>query len=342
MITIDEIARRANVSKSTVSNVLNNRDDRVSPETKSKILQVIDELGYRSRKARKGLALAKTGTIVVLFPHSLVRLLSFPLQHELMRGVAEAAHRLNYQVVITTSGQDFNPSLACEDLINPDLGDGYLVTELLKRDGRLKRLSRGLETFVCLGKPEVQDNRGVSWVFIDVTAMVDKAVQRLITGGHREILFLGTEERRIIDLQALRGYQRALEKNRLPFQEKLQLNLEPDSYRVALAVKDLLREHPGVTAAFCESQGLANGVLRAARDLNRRVPESLAIMSMLENDSSADFDPPLSGIDWKARELGNHAVQLLAKMMEGKREDISGRVISTDLVIRNSCGTQGQ
>ncbi len=340
MVTIDEIARRAGVSKSTVSNVLNNRDDRVSPETKSKVVQVIEEVGYRSRKAKKGLVVPKTGTVTVLFPHSMERLLGFPLFREMMQGVAETSKRLNYQLITISAGQDFHPTLLYEDVANAQLGEGFLVMELLKRDGRLKRFARGIEPFVCLGKPEVQDNRGVSWVFIDLAAMVEKAVLRLIEAGHRHVAFLATEERRITALQAFRGFERALEKSRVPLKEGLRLNIAPDTYQAKLTVQELLGGRKKVTALFTESQVLAEGALQAAREAGIHVPQDLAVMSMLENQDSARTDPPLSGVDWKARELGRHALELLVKLVGGAEDDVAGRVVPTEIVVRESCGTK--
>ncbi|MCX6090956.1 MAG: LacI family DNA-binding transcriptional regulator [Candidatus Atribacteria bacterium] len=340
MVTIDEIARRAGVSKSTVSNVLNSRDERVSPETKSKVMQVIDELGYRSRRTKKGFSYPKTSSVVLLFPHSMSRFLNVSLYRELLNGISNACQRLNYQLITITSGQDFHPTMIYEDFLNQELGDGFIIVDLLKRDSRLKRFARGIKPFVALGKPEVQDTRGVSWVFIDVTAMVEKAVKRLITAGHRQVAFLGMEEKRIITLQAIRGYERALEKNRVSPKDKVVLYLEPDVYRAEVAVKELLKGNTKITALFTASQVIAEGAIKAARELGKKIPQDLAIMSMLENASSAQLTPALSGVDWKATDMGDHAVQLLVKIMEGKEEAASGRVISTDLIIRDSCGTK--
>ena len=340
MATIDEIAQRAGVSKSTVSNVLNNRDERVSADTKARVVQVIDELGYRSHRMKKGYAYPKSNSIIILFPHSMQRFISFPLYQELLKGASLSAQRLNYQVLIAASGQDFHPTMIYEDMLNADLGDGFLILELLKRDSRLKRFTHGIRPFVSFGKPEIQDVRGVSWVFIDVTAMVEKAVRKLITSGHRQVAFLGLEDKRIITVQAQRGFERALEKNRISLKDKITMYLEPDLYRAKASFKTMLKQNPKVTAVFTESQILAEGVINAAKELGRKVPDDLAIMSMLENQASANLVPALSGIDWKATELGDQAVMLLVKMMEGREEEISGRVVTTELVIRESCGTK--
>ncbi|HCU23292.1 MAG TPA: hypothetical protein DF698_10560 [Candidatus Atribacteria bacterium] len=80
MITLDEIAQRAGVSKSTVSNVLNNRDERVSAYTKARVEQVIDELGYRSHRARKGHVFPRLLNIInVLYPPFLAPIFRFSL-----------------------------------------------------------------------------------------------------------------------------------------------------------------------------------------------------------------------------------------------------------------------
>lgn len=239
MITLDEIALRAGVSKSTVSNVLNNRDERVSAYTKARIEQLIDELGYRSHRARKGHVFPKLNIINVLYPHSLRRFLNFPLYQEILEGIAFAAQQLNYQLIIATSGQDFHPTMIYDEMLNTELGDGFLILELLKRDSRLKRFIQGSKPFVTIGKPEVQDTREVSWVSIDLTAMVEKAIRKLINNGHQHIAFLGLEDKRILTLQTQRGFEKALEKEGKTKKDLIIIHLEPDSYRTELVVKNV-------------------------------------------------------------------------------------------------------
>ncbi len=340
MVTIDEIARQAGVSKSTVSNVLNNRDERVSPETKARVTQVIDELGYRTRQYKKGYPFPKSNSIVALFPHSMQRFNTFPLYQELLKGITLSCQRLNYQLMIAASVQDFHPTMIYENMLNGNVGDGFLIIELLKRDSRIKRFAQGIKPFVSMGKPEIQDSRGVSWVFIDITNLVEKAVRKLITAGHRQMAFVGLEDRRIITVQAQRGFERALEKNRISLKDKVAIYLEPNAYRAETSIKEMLKTNQRITALFTESQILAEGAINAAKELGRRVPEDLAIMSMLENEMSANYVPALSGINWKAKEIGDQAIQLLVKMMEGREQEVSGRVITTEIIIRDSCGTK--
>ena len=338
MTTLDEIAQRAGVSKSTVSNVLNNRDERVSAQTKVRVEQVIDELGYRFHRTKKGHTFSRLNIINVLYPHSLRRFLGFPLYQKILEGIAFAAQQLNYQIIIATSGQDFHPTTIYDEMLNTDLGDGYLILELLKRDSRLKRFTQGIKPFVTIGKPEIQDTRGVSWVSIDVTAMVEKAVRKLINDGHQHIAFLGLEDKRIITLQAQRGFERALDKEKITKRDMTILHLEPDQYRTESVVKNFLKKSSDITAFFTESQILAEGVIRAAKKLGRSIPGDLSIMSMLENQASNFVEPSLSGIDWKAKDLGEQAVMLLVKIIEGRENGNSGRTITSELIIRESCG----
>ena len=223
-------------------------------------------------------------------------------------------------------------------MLNTDLGDGYLILELLKRDSRLKRFTQGIKPFVTIGKPEIQDTRGVSWVSIDVTAMVEKAVRKLINDGHQHIAFLGLEDKRIITLQAQRGFERALDKEKITKRDMTILHLEPDQYRTESVVKNFLKKSSDITAFFTESQILAEGVIRAAKKLGRSIPGDLSIMSMLENQASNFVEPSLSGIDWKAKDLGEQAVMLLVKIIEGRENGNSGRTITSELIIRESCG----
>jgi DNA-binding LacI/PurR family transcriptional regulator len=154
------------------------------------------------------------------------------------------------------------------------------------------------------------------------------------------VAFVGLEDRRIITVQAQRGFERALEKNRISLKDKVTIYLEPNAYQAETSIKEMLKTNQRITALFTESQILAEGAINAAKELGRRVPEDLAIMSMLENEMSANYVPALSGIDWKAKEIGDQAIQLLVKMMEGREQEVSGRVITTEIIIRDSCGTK--
>ena len=95
-----------------------------------------------------------------------------------------------------------------------------------------------------------------------------------------------------------------MEKEEKTKEDLIIIHLEPDSYRTELVVKNVFKKSPDTTAFFIESQILAEGAIRAAKKLGRSIPGDLSIMSMLENQASNFVEPALSGIDWKAKELG--------------------------------------
>ncbi|HCU22174.1 MAG TPA: hypothetical protein DF698_04680, partial [Candidatus Atribacteria bacterium] len=94
-----------------------------------------------------------------------------------------------------------------------------------------------------------------------------------------------------------------------------------------LVVKNVFKKSPNIIALFTESQILAERAMRAAKNLGRSIPGDLSIVSMLENQAVNFFEPALSGIDWKAKELGEQAVMLLVKIIEGRENGNSGRTI---------------
>src|SRR3954453_14494328 len=182
-MNIGEIARRAEVSRSTVSYALSGRRS-VSPETKKRIQAVIDEIGYRPNAAARALKEGRTRTLGLSIPPASLRLTDTQLGF--VASVVEAAARVDLDVLLSPSGGDHDRSF--ERIVSGCRTDGVILMEIRLTDERVARLRRTGLPFVTIGR--TSDSHDVSWVDIDYTALVGKCVHHLADLGHRRIALI--------------------------------------------------------------------------------------------------------------------------------------------------------
>lgn len=329
-VTIADIAKRAGVSKATVSRVLNSKPD-VDESTRQRIFGIIQETGYAPRVTAVSLATGRTHLIGLLAPS-----LSRPYSLEIIQGVAEGVEESEYELVLyTTSLAEKNQELFVEVLSN-GLTDGLVV--LLPRDGlhNLAHLRTARMPVVLI------DHRGMAAGLPSVTVANRKAAyeacQYLIGLGHRRVGFIAG----LLDFgcsrDRLEGYRCAL--------DEAGLDASPDLVKIgdfSLAsgyarTMELLAGTPRPTAIFCSNDEMANGALRAVRAAGLRVPGDVSVLGFDDVPLAALTVPPLTTVRQPLRAMGRKAVEMVFRQLEGGTIDPFEVELQTELVIRESCG----
>jgi LacI family transcriptional regulator len=328
-VTITDIAKRAGVSKTTVSRVLNNKPD-VDGTTRERILTIIQETGYVPQVLAVGLATGRTGLIGLLVP-SLSRTYSL----EVIQGVAEGVEESEYELVLyTTSLVEKNQELFTQAL-SRSLTDGLVV--LLPRDGThyLTGLRDSHFPVVLI------DHRGVSTGLPCVTASNHRgayeATHYLIGLGHRQIGFLTG----ILDFgcsrDRLEGYQRALKEADLAATPELVKQGDFTEISGVTRAQELLTRTPPPTAIFCSNDEMALGALKAIRNAGLRVPEDISVIGFDDVPIAAQTTPALTTVKQPLRAMGRKAVEMVFCQIEGKPLDLFEVELQTELVLRESC-----
>src|SRR6266487_4684676 len=171
-MTIGEIARRAGVSRSTVSYVLSGKRT-VSEETRQRILAVINELDYRPNAAARALKEGRTRTLGLVIPPASQRLTD--MQLGFVASVVEAAARADLDVLLSPSGGDHDRSF--ERIITGRRVDGVILMEIRLEDPRVTRLQRLGLPFVTIG--HTAQPQGMCWIDVDYATLIDRCVQHL-------------------------------------------------------------------------------------------------------------------------------------------------------------------
>ena len=299
-VTIYEVAERANVSISTVSNVLN-KPDKVRAATRARVLAIVDELGFIPKVQAVSLARQGTGRIGVMAPFT-----SYSSYLRRLSGVLTAATELETDVLVfdhESAALTSSPTLASMP-IHGRL-DGLIVMGLQIEPGIAERLrERGLPTVVVDADSDLFSRIG-----INESDGGRLAARHLLDRGHRRLGYL--VERQVSDYESqavkrLAGFRDAVSRAGAEVTIVASDNSVGDARRAAAALLDSAGRPSAVMA---HHDVLAVGVLLAARDRGLRVPEDVAVMGFDDGEAAAAAD--LTTIRQPFEESGSTAFAVL-------------------------------
>jgi DNA-binding LacI/PurR family transcriptional regulator len=306
--TIYDVAKRANVSITTVSRMLN-APNKVNPETRNRILAAIDQLGFVPKAEARARALQQTGRIGVITPF-----FTAPSFVQRLRGIASALSKENYELVIYTVDSATHLESYFASLPLTGNLDGLIIMSLPVSDANVSRLMMHNLQTVLIEYP----HRELNSVVIDDVEGGRMAVEHLVKKGHRQIAFLGDTDlpEYAIHPVSLRltGFRQAMDAAGLPVPEDF-VRLAPYTQeQTRLTASKLLNLPKPPTAIFAATDFQALGVLKAARQLKFRVPEQLAVMGFDDLDMAEYAD--LTTIRQHLDESGRLAVELLVSTIK--------------------------
>jgi LacI family transcriptional regulator len=325
--TIRDVAKAAGVSVSTVSRVLNNKDD-VSEETSRKVQSVIKKLGYTSSLAAKSMRSHKANIIGLV-----VSDVSAPYCVQVMKGIDQAIRALSVDLIIYTGG-DTHVKISTREqryvslLIN-GITDGVIV------------VAPTASTFPSASPIVVIDPNKANPNYPSVIALNREGaldgMAYLIGLGHRRIGFISGRSGLQSSAQRLQGYKEGLHQANIQLDPQLIQEGDYTQETGFLCAQRLLSLPTPPTAIFAANDQSAYGVLDAARAAGLCVPADLSVMGFDNNPPSAYCDPPLTTIDQFIEKIGLVATEMLMELIAD--EGIKNRIhtIPTELVIRGSC-----
>lgn len=333
-MTIDEIARLANVSRATVSRVLNN-NPRVQSELRARVLSVIEKHNYTPNAAARTLATRRTNTIALLVPGLVEETCAEP----------ETFYPLLIQSVTVAAGQQRRYLMLCYVAAGEELEFYRSVVRSRRVDGLIIGGSHIgeplLELVLRSGFPAVligrhlrrQDLHSVDAANVEGAC---QAVEHLLARGRRRIATITYPASSSTGVDRLEGYRRALAKYGVPFDPRLVI--ESNGFDSGEAIAELAgligAQRPD--ALFAASDTLALDALQCVRALGLRVPEDIAIVGFDDQPNAARSDPPLTTVRQPIAGLGREAVALLLRLIEQPDAAPQRVVLPTELVVRAS------
>ncbi len=332
-LTIADIAKAAGVSISTVSRILNGKQD-VAPATRERVQQVISDLGYTPHAQAQGLRAGKTRNIALLFPLKYPGNLPYnSLELDFVLGAAAAAGESEFFFSLLTAPVTQQNLLS---LYRSAQVDGLVLMQIHEQDWRVEMLRENSYPFVMIGR--TADNAGLSFIDLDFEASVISAFDYLVSSGHRRIGFLSLPNQMREQgfgpaARGWAGYQDVLKKYQLsPLYREVNYAAQ-DIFDAAL---DMLKEQPNLTAIVTTHEFASLSIIQALKTQGREIPRDCSLIALMTDRIAELSTPPMSHIDFPSYMMGYRAVEMLVRTLENEGQPPEQVLLAPRLVIRDS------
>lgn len=329
-VTITDVAKRAGVSKVTVSYVLNGQSEtaRISAATQQKVTLAAAELGYTPSAIARSMVTGKSETIGVIFQDALYFAAKSDFILEVMNAVNKAAVDHAHDILLHT--KPAINALAEASMLTDGRVDGVLI--LRNKDDETINLLIN-KNFPCVLFFTRTELPGVPYVDGDNIGGARQAVDHLIELGHKRIALIAAHEKSTSSGERIQGYKESLSCAGIDFDERLVLHVTPG--HEIRDIKKLLSERRP-TAVFCFSDEFAFYTMHTARELGLHVPTDLSVVGFDSLDSSEKSDPPLTSVRQPVHEIAQQATKLLVALTKGEKPKDTQIILPTELDIRQS------
>ena len=330
MTTLEEVAKLAGVSRSTVSRVIN-EDPNVRIETRERVNAVIQKANYQPSMAARRLAGGRSGIFGLVIPMGVARLFSEPYFPTLLQSVSSTCKSLNHTIMLWLAEPEYERRMMSQILDN-DLLDGVIVSSMAVGDPIVSALIDSSLSFVLIGR--YPEERVVHYVDVDNRACAMQIVQHLIASDRRRIGVITGPQDMMVSLDRLEGYKRALQEAGLEIDECLIMDGNFTDIGAEKCTEALLERE--VDAIFASSDLMAVGALRVLKQKGVRVPETVAVVGFDDAPFAETTDPPLTTIRQPTAQLGSTAVEMLIKLVEGSEPIPAQVILPAEMVVRAS------
>lgn len=303
--TIQDVAQLAEVSRQTVSNVLN-APERVRPVTRDRVLAAIAELGYEPNRAARSLRTQAAHQFGYHLDPTRDDALN-PVMDQFLYALADAARDHQHHVLLLTAAER-DPLLAYGQLVRTGAVDGFVLSGIEEEDPRVEWLTRHRMPFVTFGRTRAA---GHPWVDVDSAAGTELATRHLAGRGHRRIGYLGWPPGSRVGAERQSGWRQAI--RRLGLDPVEPGYAENDVAAAALATRRLLDTDQPPTALVTASDTLAFGALAAARERGAE----LAVVGFDDSPAARLVTPALTSVRQPLAEVGRAVVrELLTRVVD--------------------------
>jgi DNA-binding LacI/PurR family transcriptional regulator len=331
-VTLAEIAQLAGVSVSTVSRALTNSNHPLKEETRRRIVNLAEEMGYNPNLVARSLQSNRTHTVGVI-----VDRMRSPFAAATVQGIQDGLRQAGYSISIINSNRDQDLVIEAIQTFHSRRVDGIVI------------LNSWLHTFndpflSLQDRPFVFVNRLFSSAIHNCVAPGDRygaqlAVKHLVDLGHRRIAYINGLETWLEAQNRLAGFRDVLTEHGLVVDDTL---IRPGDWGVDSgfqATQELLALDQPPTAVFAANDLMALGAIYAVQEAGLRVPDNVAVVGYDDRDFAAWMRPTLTTIRMPSYEMGQAAARLLLEQIAGEELEDATQ-IPGELIIRQSCGAK--
>ncbi|KZE84243.1 catabolite control protein A [Paenibacillus elgii] len=316
----------------TVSRVVNNNPN-VKPQTRKKVFEAIERLGYRPNAVARGLASKKTTTVGVVIPD-----ISNSIFSEVARGIEDIANMYHYNIILSNADKKKEKEIRVINTLLEKQVDGLLFMGGAITEEHIQAFKTSSVPVVLCATADEQ--RTIPSVDIDHEKAAFDAVNVLLENGHRDIAMIsGTLQDPANGYARYQGYKKALEAANIPLREDL-VRIGNYRYESGLEVtKYFLELDNRPTAIFAATDEMAIGAIHTLQDNGLKVPEDMSVISVDNIRMASMVRPLLTTVAQPMYDIGAVAMRLLTKLMNKETKDaseLSQVILPHEVIYRNS------
>jgi len=334
-VTIEDVAKKAGVSKGTISAVINAKNS-VKPQTRDNILSVMKELNFRPKGVARNLKNGSQDKSIGI----IIKDLNYPFYTAIASGVREYAKSKGYSVIVTSSENDHEYEKKLSHLFSAKDIKGIIIAPIVAGAVEIEHLFR----LKMINYPFVllEDVKGIqaNVVAIDNLRAIKKAVKYLIDSGHTKIVHFAGPAYSSHTQERIEGFRHAFSESTLVFHKEMIVhigsNYEESYKKTHEYFKDKSKkDYPTAIVCFNDMQALA--VMTALKELNIKIPEDISIVGNDDIYYARIYPVPLTTIRAPQREIGKKAAEILIRNIEAtKLLPVERIVLETEFVVRES------
>jgi LacI family transcriptional regulator len=336
-MTLEEVARLAGVSRSTVSRVIND-DPNVRAATREWVCQVIKANDFHPNTAARALAGRRSRVIGLVIPQALNAIFADPYFPALIQGCAAACDERGYYLMLSLVLRQADNTFRL--LIRTRHMDGLIVASALTEDSLVGRLLDERFPFVLIGRKS--EHADITTIDADNAHGARLAAQHLVQIGYGRIATITGPLNMVAAIDRREGFLCGLQAMGIGVPAAYIQEGDWSEWSGTQAMERLLQAAPRPEAVFVASDSMAIGALKAIRAAGLKVPEDIALVGFDDIPLAATAEPPLTTVHQPIDRLGFLAASTLIDLLQRDRAKDDGGaqhiVLPTELVVRASCG----
>lgn len=328
-ITIKDVAKKSNVSISTVSRVINDSKP-VSSDIKMRVMAVIDELGYIPNPVARSLVTRKSRLIGVIVPD-----ISDAYIAEVLNAIEEIAKTYDYDIILCNSYGSLESETHYMNLLRSKQVEGMVFLTY--------RLRTAHKTFFENSHmPVVMVNRdasdlGISSVSINHFEAMRELTSQLMASGHKKIAMIRNGKTKdIFGPSHLQGFKEAHDDHQLPLDEAMIFEGSFKMDKAYAITRDMVKNKTLPDGIIATTDGMAIGVINALVDHGYKVPEDVSVVSFYDTHLASLYRPQLTTIHQPIYDIGAIAIRMLIKQINGEEKHHQHFFLPHTLEVRSS------
>lgn len=327
-VRIKDVADKAGVSVATVSHVINGTKH-VSDKKRTCIMEAINELSYTPNYLAKSLKENKSKVIGLVIPD-----ISNYFFTEIATAIEHTLSLSGYNLLLCNSNEELELEIRHIKQLRSYMVSGMIIAPTTK-DYDYRSLLGNADYPIIFIDRKLSNVQGDS-ISVDGAEAIEKAMDYLISKGHKSIGFIGAQTALSTTEDRFAGYKQALEKHGIAYNPRICGFGKAKIVEAREICKKILSEDK-VTALIVSSSLMSFGAMQFLSDYMIKIPDEIAIIGYDDYIWSTITTPPMSTISQPTKEIGEKAAKLILERIKNPEKDIENIVLNAKLIIRQSC-----